>query len=415
MRVLYLFLIMYFLSSALITAVPAAAASDYSLGIFGNANMDDRIDEADIAYIEGVIAASNKPTLLSDADGDGSIDQRDIEQVQRIINCTEKQLILIDDANRTVRIDMPVESVVPLVDRDAKILGVLGAQNMTVAVSSNIKESKEYQMIMPELSKLPGVGSWINPDLEKLLQIKPDLLIVYSTHAKNIDKSIGDRVAVLGFSSSTPDTTKDELLKLSYLLNRRERVEEYFNEFHDKYLNIIRDRVLSSDDRPSVYVESNSGPYKTYNKNSVVQKLVEMAGGRQSFYDLEGNGAFATVDAEEVMKRNPDVIIKYAEKNDSGYEMSDPAKMEALRNEILGRAELARVNAVKSGQVYIMSSYLSYGTDYPVLLLYWSKWLHPDLFRDIDPEKIQREYLSRFCGKDYASGELGCFVYPKGD
>jgi iron complex transport system substrate-binding protein len=353
----------------LVISSSLAWSSDYTLKIYGNANMDDRIDEADVAYIEGVIAASNAPTPLSDADCDGKVGASDIEQVLRIINGTEEQLILIDDANRTVRIAMPVKSVVPLVDRDAKILGVLGAQDLAVAVSSNINDSKEYKIILPELSKLSAVGSWTEPDLEKLLQIEPDLLIAYSTYAENINKSIGNRVAVVGFSSSTPETTKDELLKLSYVLNRRERCDGYFSEFHDKYLNIISDRIegLTSNDRPSVYVESNSGSYKTYNKNSVVEKLVEMAGGRHAFSDLDGSGAFATVDAEEVMKRNPDVIIKYAEKNDSGYETGDPSKMEALRNEMLGRPELAEVNAIKSGQVYVMSSYLSYGTDYPVL------------------------------------------------
>lgn len=308
------------------------APGDYLLGIFGNANMDDRIDEEDAAYIEGVIASSKSPTLLSDADGDGKVDGCDIDQVRRIISGTEEQLIVIDDANRTVRIDMPVESVVPLVDRDAKILGVLGATDLAVAVSDNIKDSKEYEITLPGLTQLETVGSWTEPDLEKLLQIEPGLLIAYSTSAENINNSIGNRVNVLGFASSTPDTTKDELLKLSYVLNKRENAEEYFNEFHDRYLNIIKDRIanLPDDDRPSVYVESNSGPYKTYNKNSVVQKLVELAGGRHVFSDLEGSGAFATLDAEEIMKRNPDIIIKYAEKNSSGYEVSDSSKMEAL-------------------------------------------------------------------------------------
>jgi len=188
----------------------------------------------------------------------------------------------------------------------------------------------------------------------------------------------------------------------------------YFKEFHDKYLNMIADRVigLSADDRPSVYVESSSQAYKTYNKNSVVEKLIELAGGRHIFSDLEGSGSFATLDAEEVIRRNPDVIIKYAEKIDSGYEITDPAKMETLRNEILGRPELAQVNAVKNGRVYVMSSYLSYGTDYPVLLLYWAKWFHPDLFKDLDPQTIHQEYLTKFMRLDYDLSEHGVFVYP---
>jgi len=402
------------LLSCLSLAVAIGIASESVLKVFGNANMDDRIDEADVAYIEGVVKGELQLSYLSDADGDGSVTGSDVEQVLNIINGTEEQIILIDDANRTVKIDMPVDSVVPLVDRDAKILGVLGAQDLAVAVSSNIKESKEYRITLPGLTELEAVGSWTEPDLEKLLEIQPDMLIAYSSSAKAINESIGNRVAVISFGSSTPKTTSDELLKLSYVLNRRENADAYFDEFHDKYLNIIADRIsgLSDDDRPSVYVEASSQPYKTYNKNSVVQKLVDLAGGRHLFSDLDGSGAFATLDAEEIIKLNPDVIIKYAEKNDSGYEVIDSSKMQVLRDEILGRPELAEVSAVKNGQVYVMSSYLSYGTDYPALLMYWSKWLHPDIFVDMDPEAIHREYLDRFTEKDYPPGELGSFVYP---
>ena len=64
--------------------------------------------------------------------------------------------------------------------------------------------------------------------------LESDLLIAYSNSAENINNSIGNRVAVLGFASSTPHSTKDELLKLSYVLNKRERAERYFKEFHEK-------------------------------------------------------------------------------------------------------------------------------------------------------------------------------------
>lgn len=234
MRSSYLFYLRCLASLAMLAVIPAVLASDYTLEIFGNANMDDKIDEADVTHIEAIIASSTSPTPLSDANGDGEVDGSDIDQVQRIINGIMEQLIVMDEANRTVRIDMPVKSVVPLVDRDAKILGVLGATDLVVAVSDNIKDSKEYEATLPSLTDLESVGSWTEPDLEKLLRIEPDLLIAYSTSAENINNSIGNRVAVLGFASSTPHSTKDELLKLSYVLNKRERAERYFKEFHEK-------------------------------------------------------------------------------------------------------------------------------------------------------------------------------------
>ena len=45
--------------------VMPAVASDYTLGIYGNANMDDVIDEADIGYLEGIIAGTNEATELA--------------------------------------------------------------------------------------------------------------------------------------------------------------------------------------------------------------------------------------------------------------------------------------------------------------------------------------------------------------
>lgn len=37
----------------------------FALGIYGNANMDDSIDDKDIAYVEGVINGTNAATNLS--------------------------------------------------------------------------------------------------------------------------------------------------------------------------------------------------------------------------------------------------------------------------------------------------------------------------------------------------------------
>jgi len=59
-------------------AVTPAAASDYTLGIFGNANMDDTIDEDDIEYVEEIIEGTNGRTELADANYDGEINDGDI-------------------------------------------------------------------------------------------------------------------------------------------------------------------------------------------------------------------------------------------------------------------------------------------------------------------------------------------------
>ena len=46
--------------SCMSLAVMPACVDDYTLGIFGNANMDDTIDKDDIAYVEGIIEGTNE-------------------------------------------------------------------------------------------------------------------------------------------------------------------------------------------------------------------------------------------------------------------------------------------------------------------------------------------------------------------
>ena len=57
--------------------IPASAA-DFTLQIFGNANMDDTINELDIEYVQGIIDGSKDKTELADANYDGKIDEEDI-------------------------------------------------------------------------------------------------------------------------------------------------------------------------------------------------------------------------------------------------------------------------------------------------------------------------------------------------
>lgn len=65
-------------------------ASDFTLQIFGNANLDDSIDELDIEYVQGIIDGTNDETELSDANYDGKIDEEDIVQINQIIGGEEK-------------------------------------------------------------------------------------------------------------------------------------------------------------------------------------------------------------------------------------------------------------------------------------------------------------------------------------
>ena len=48
-----------------------------------------------------------------------------------------------------------------------------------------------------------------------------------------------------------------------------------------------------------------------------------------------------------------------------------------------------------------------------VAMAYWAKWLHPELFEDLDPKAIHQQYLTDFMRIDYDLDEHGVFAYPE--
>jgi len=70
--------------SLLLLTLPAAA-SDYTLGIFGNANEDDTINMQDVTYTELIILEYKDKTQLADGKHDDRINMQDVTQIELVI------------------------------------------------------------------------------------------------------------------------------------------------------------------------------------------------------------------------------------------------------------------------------------------------------------------------------------------
>lgn len=55
-------------------------SSSNPLGIFGNADMNDIIDERDVDYVNSVIDGKSEATKLADANYDGKVDSLDVDR-----------------------------------------------------------------------------------------------------------------------------------------------------------------------------------------------------------------------------------------------------------------------------------------------------------------------------------------------
>jgi iron complex transport system substrate-binding protein len=368
----------------------------------------------DVTYTELIILEYRDQTELADAKYDDRINMQDVTQIELVILGKEKELTLIDAADRAVTVNKPIEGgIIAFGTYTPEILRILGEEDKIVAVNKYVKSNEVY---FPELSKLPSIGSSYSPDLEVVASLNPELVLAWTTKPEGIAalvEIVPDDCSVVSLMFYRPEDMVEETEKLAYILGKRDEAKYYIDDFHNEYVNLIKARTedLSDGERPNVYVESDRGDkYQTWAAGSAANGFIEIAGGRNIFADTPGAGSI-TVDPEEVVEKNPDIIIRYIDAADAGYEVDDPSKMETLWARVMSRPELTNVKAVKNGAVYVMDKDPIYGPDYPVAIAYWAKWSHPDLFGDLDLQAIHQQYID-IQGLDINLDEHGVFVYP---
>ena len=396
--------------------VTTTSKDDYALGIYGNANEDDTIDMGDVVYTKLAIFGKKPKTELCDAKYDGRINVLDVIQTKLIILGKEKELTIIDAAGEVITVNKPVKRIVTIMYPSAEVLRALNAADMIVGVGgSGIGDNNLY---FPELSKLPSVGkSWFaaNLDYEAILNLNPDVVMPFGAFTeKEKEKLPGVTVIYLGlrFPVGFPKNVR----KLGYIIDKKDEAEE-FVKWWDGHMDTIKSRTegFSEDKKPKVYLEMSpgGGAYRSAGKTSRYHQMCVIAGGKNIVEDLEGH--WIKVEREWVMKQNPDIIVAGVTTKSvpCGYGVDDPSGMAAAREDIMNRPELAKVAAVKNGNVYMMLGTQCFGTGPRTLMgtAYQAKWFHPTLFEDLDPKAIHQEYLTRFQGLDVDLDEKGVFVY----
>lgn len=409
------------------------AASDFTLGIFGNANMDDTIDEKDVAYVEEVIKGTNAATNLSDANYDGKIDEKDIDQIKDIIDGKEKKLTYVTILGEAKTIHKPIERILDMVGYPSEVLRTLNCLDKVIAISSGLGGFTSYpsrMTFLPEISTLPTVGSWNKPDFEAILSQNPDVIMSYMPQAESWmgEKALWEKnlpnIHILELSFVNPPTgnkwaerdENNDLIRftrtLGYILDKEEEAKE-FCDWYEGYFNLIKSRTdnLSEDEKPLVYYEKEK-PYTTWHTTRIL-RMIDVAGGRNLIAEETGIAVTSPqVDPEWVIERNPDIVIKTPVSDIIGYHVDDPLPIKEVLNSVLNRSDFAATNAVKNDKVYIFPAEMSNGPQSIIAVAYFAKWFHPDLFKDIDPEAIHQEYLNRFQHFDYDLNERGVFMYP---
>ncbi|MEA1906421.1 MAG: ABC transporter substrate-binding protein [Euryarchaeota archaeon] len=400
----------------LLTLSIPAAASDYTLDVFGNANEDDTINMQDVTYTELIILEYRDETELTDAKHDGKINMQDVTQIELIILGKEKEITIKDSADRTVTVNKPVERIVVLTYPDAEAIKIVKAEEMVVGVSSDIKARGTF---FPELSKLPSAGVTSNPDFERILELNPDIIFTGKLRSMgtNLENKLPDTIAVTCWDMGRLEVMTKNIRMLGYILGNTEDARE-FCTFYQEYLDeMIHDRVseIPDGDRERVYIEY-SEDYIAFAAGSSGHEICVAAGGVNIAADLPrfSEKPLVKVDCEWLIVENPDVVVATVRCKTGlcGYGEDDPGAIGREREQIMSRSGWGGMNAVAENRTYLIDMDLVGSTANFIGATYMAKWLYPDLFEDLDPEAFHQEYLTRFQRLDYDLDEHGVFVCP---
>ena len=389
--------VVFLLSVPVILPIMAVPISAHETHIIGDLNGDMIVSEAELAdlTLTYLSAYPDGSTLM------GLDDLRESACIHKYYPRT-----ITDSVGREITIYRPVERIVATGGTyGPETLCALGLQDKIVGVCEGAKKRGELRTPMADKTLVGrSYSSW---DMEKILELKPDIVLAYSGHYLDYEKQLdASDILLVGMDFHKPENYSTEIRNIGRMMCVEERAYELI-DFEQQHLNTIEGRVqdLTPEQKPRVYFESYKD-FTTYGTGSSVDTIVA-CGGVNIFADLPAQSV--TVDPESVLVRNPEVIIKqvWAGTISSGYDVDDNGEMGKLRDRIMNRPGWDCIDAVKNGRVYIISSDAK-STHASVYYSYIARWLHPDRFEDIDPIEIHREWFEEFLDIEYR----GVYAYP---
>ena len=205
-----------------------------------------------------------------------------------------------DQTGRQVLLPENPRRVISLAPSITEIVFALGQGELLKGVTL-------YSDFPPESRKIYKIGSYIHPDIEKIMVLNPDLCIAIKD---GNPKSAVDKLETLGIpvfavDPKDLDTVIDATVKISKILNAKEAGKVLAARMHSR---IQRIKALTSKKklRPGVFFQIGVSPIVSAGTKTFINELIELSGGRNL---AQGAVTYPRYSREQVLGLAPDIII----------------------------------------------------------------------------------------------------------
>ncbi|MEN8169511.1 MAG: cobalamin-binding protein [Pseudomonadota bacterium] len=238
-----------------------------------------------------------------------------------------------DDSGKRIKLNAPAERIISLAPHITEQLFAIGTGERIVGAV----DYSDY----PEAAKtIPRVGGYTRLDLERILALKPDLIVGWLS-GNNTQQL--ERLEKMGFTvyRSEPrrlDDIAEGMARLGVLTGRQKEADKQAAIFRKKVAS-LRASTQGKATR-SVFYQIWNRPLMTVNGEHLINDVITLCGGRNIFAELPV--LTPKLSEEAVIAADPEIIIA------SGMGKERPEWLDDWR-------KWPQLKAVKSERLYVIN------------------------------------------------------------
>jgi len=235
------------------------------------------------------------------------------------------------------------ERVISLSPHITEILYALGQQDKLVAVSDFCNYPREAQ-------KKEKIGGLLNPNLEKMVYLQPDLIIGTPAHKELARQLQSYRIRSLLLANDRLSDIFSTIDTLGVVLDCRSRADSLHRLISDSLNYYRRAGRNSVSFRPcAMLVIGREAPLlkniTVAGGHTFLSEIWELLGGKNCFTDLPAK--YTQINAEAIQQKNPDCIIE--------FKFNKPWNAQKQKDNLRQWQALDHLKTAKDGNVFVVT------------------------------------------------------------
>ena len=211
-----------------------------------------------------------------------------------------KPVCVRDDAGQSVCLEQPARRIVSLAPHATEILFAIGAGKRIVGAVN-------YSDYPPPARAIPRVGGYNNIDVERILALRPDLVVAWASGNNAAQLETLERLGLVVFRNE-PRRIGDiaaTARRLGRLTGTEAKAAAFAARFENRYRALRRKYAGRSPVR--LFYQIWNQPLLTVNGEHLISDVIRLCGARNVFADLPA--LVPQVDVEAVLSARPEIIV----------------------------------------------------------------------------------------------------------